>query len=60
LPDAIKLSHIDESDTGRVLDYIAKLAYAYDHKLASLIDGYASRYDSIREYIERSKVHLSR
>jgi hypothetical protein len=60
LPDAIKLSLVDESDPGRMRDYIAKLAFAYDHKLASMIEGYTSRYDTIMGYIERSKAHLLR
>ena len=60
IPDAIKLSHIDESDKERVLDYIAKLAYEYDQKLSSMIVGYTSRYHLVMEYIERSKAHLLR
>lgn len=60
LPDAIKLSHIAESDKEMVLDYIAKLAYEYDQKLSSMIVGYTSRYHLVMEYIERSKAHLLR
>lgn len=60
LPGPIELSQIDESDTMRVLDYIAKLAVAYDQKLLSLFKGYISRVHWVLEYIERSKAHLVR
>lgn len=59
LPGPINLSQIDESDTTRLLDYIAKLACAYDQKLVSMVDGYTSRVHWAPEYIERSKAHLS-
>lgn len=59
LPAAIQLSKIDESDTMRVLDYIANLAVSYDQKLVDLIGGYTSRVPWVVEYIERSKAHLS-
>ncbi len=60
LPDAIKLSHIDESNKEQVLDYIAKLASEYDQKLVSMIEGYSSRYHLVLQYIERSKANLLR
>lgn len=58
LPGPIQLSQIDESDTTRVLDYIAQLAVAYDQKLVSMVEGYTSRVQSVLRYIERSKAHL--
>ena len=51
----IKLSRIDESDKGRIFDYIGKLAYAYDRKLMENIGNYTSRYDHISAYLERSR-----
>ena len=59
LPGGIQLSQIDESDTMGVLDYIARLASAYDQKLVSLVEGYTSRVHWVLEYIERSKVYVS-
>ena len=55
LPDAIKLSRIDESDTGRIFDYIGALASAYDRKLMENIGNYTSRYRHISAYLERSR-----
>ena len=59
LPEPIQLARIDASDTKQILDYIAKLAYAYDQKLASLVEGYSRRAHWVLEYLERSKAHLS-
>lgn len=53
LRSAIQLSQIDESDTARTLDYIEKLAAAYDQKLVTLVEG-------VVEHIEQSKAHVSR
>lgn len=58
LPDALRLSQIDERNPQRVFDYIGHLAYAYDQQLVSGVAGYTSRYPAIREYIEVSKAHL--
>ncbi len=58
LPEPIRLSNIYESDPKRLLDYIAKLAYAYDQKIVSMVEGYTSRVHWILEYIERSQEHL--
>lgn len=59
LPGPIQLSQIDASDTTKFLDYIAKLACAYDQKLVSMADGYTGRVHWVLEDIERSKAHLS-
>ena len=55
LPAAIKLARINESDTGRIFDYIAELARETDKKLEANVKDYRSRYQRLSAYIEASK-----
>ncbi len=59
LPEPINLSHIDESDTKRVLDYIGQLALLYDQKLVFMVEGYTSRLHGVLAYIAQSKAKLT-
>ena len=59
LPASIKLSSINEADTGRILDYIAELARETDKKLAANVKGYRSRYPWLSAYIEAYREHVA-
>lgn len=59
LPDPVKLTRLDETDTQGVLDYLSDLAHEYDGRLLSTTEGYTSRYLVVQDYIVRSKAHLS-